>query len=260
MADRLLPGWTTGFYVVGSAALGEYVPGRSDLDFVATVTARLDRSGFARLRLLHILAGSEAAIRSKRQGGSLISSTPNGLFLTEADIGRPVTSIRPVASHVGYRFAKGHAFDLNPVTWKVLAESGITIRGPEPSSLGLNTEPELLKSWNLKNLHDYWLPWAKSISQRVPVSSTRLRYGLAWMVGWGTLGAPRLHYTIATGDVIGKRTAGQYALDTFDKEWRSVIQLGLDWWHDNLTAPVTTADVRRAGYFVQTVVESAGAL
>jgi hypothetical protein len=36
-ADRLLPDWVTGYHVVGSAALGEYVPGRSDLDFVAIV-------------------------------------------------------------------------------------------------------------------------------------------------------------------------------------------------------------------------------
>jgi hypothetical protein len=33
--DRALPGWVEGFYVVGSACLGAFRPGCSDVDFVA---------------------------------------------------------------------------------------------------------------------------------------------------------------------------------------------------------------------------------
>ena len=40
LADRLLPGMITGFYVTGSVALGAYRPGRSDIDFVAVLKVR----------------------------------------------------------------------------------------------------------------------------------------------------------------------------------------------------------------------------
>ena len=33
----------------------------------------------------------------------------------------------------------------------------------------------------------------------------------------------RLHHTIATGDVISKEAAGEYALDVFDARWHPVI-------------------------------------
>ncbi len=39
--DLAVPGTIEGFYVVGSAALGAFRPGRSDVDFVAVVRDRL---------------------------------------------------------------------------------------------------------------------------------------------------------------------------------------------------------------------------
>ncbi len=39
---------------------------------------------------------------------------------------------------------------------------------------------------------------------------------MAWPVAaWGVLGPPRLHRTIATGDVISRDDAGEYAPDVF---------------------------------------------
>jgi predicted nucleotidyltransferase len=261
VADRLLPGWVTGFYVIGSAALGEYVPGRSDLDFVAVVSAPLTRTRHARLRLVHAIAATRAGRVSKARGGSWTGETPNGVFVLESEVDRPVSEIRPLASHTGYRFARNRAFDVNPVTWKVLAERGLAVRGPEPSELRLDPEPAILRQWNLDNLAGYWRSWGKAMSRgRSKLSSQALRYSPAWAVGWGTLGAPRLHCTIATGEVIGKRGAGEYALRTFDEEWHSVIRLGLSWWERDRHTAVTAADLRRAGEFVLCVNDAARAL
>ena len=255
IADRLLPGRISAFYVVGSAALGEYVPGRSDVDFVAVVPYPLGSRDMLRLRALHLAAGASAWFRT-RTGG-----TPNGVFVLEADIRLPVSQIRPVASHTGYRFEAGEAFDVNPVVWKVLEQRGLTIRGPAPGTLGLDPEPHSLTMWNLRNLNRYWRPWGEAVRRgHLKRSISGLRYGDAWAVGWGTLGAPRLHYTITTGEVIGKRSAGEYALTTFDPHWHDVIKQGISWWDRDLRAPVTAADARRAGEFVVTVVGSANAL
>lgn len=37
------------------------------------------------------------------------------------------------------------------------------------------------------------------------------------------LGAPRLHHTMATGEVISKEAAGEYALDVFPQRWHPLI-------------------------------------
>ena len=48
--DHALPDRVEGFYLVGSAALQAFQPGRSDIDFVAVTTGRLDESELHRLR------------------------------------------------------------------------------------------------------------------------------------------------------------------------------------------------------------------
>jgi hypothetical protein len=252
VADRLLPGWITDFYVVGSASLGEYVPNRSDVDFVAVVADTASRAQLARLRVVHVAAGLAAAARSRATGG-----TPNGVFVSSRDVSLPVTEIRPVASHTGLTFEVGTGFDVNPVIWKQLSTRAIRVRGREPADLNLNPQPELLGAWNLANLQSYWLPLGhKMASGRTKRTVSGFRYGYGWAVSWATLGPARLHCTIATGDVIGKRSAGEYALDTFDSQWHPVIQLGLNWWRDD--APTGRADdARRAGQFALHVVEDA---
>lgn len=251
-ADRLLPGWITDFYVVGSGALGEYVPRRSDLDFVAVVDGAITPRRLIRPRLLHIAGGIQGIVQS-RTGG-----TPNGVFVTRDDVSAPVTAIRPVASHTAQRFAVGKAFDVNPVVWKVLAERGIRIRGRNPGELGLDWQPEVFRQWNLDNLEAHWRPLGRRMARgELKKTWSGLRYGYAWGVGWCTLGAPRLHCSVATGHVVGKRTAGQYALDTFGSEWHPIIELGLRWWHRALTEPVRPDHARRAGEFVEVVADSA---
>lgn len=261
LADRLLPGWITGFYVVGSAALGEYVPRRSDVDFIATVASDPPALEIPRVKSLHVLGAARASVQSKRRGAAFGAGTPNGAFVRDSDVRLPVTAITPVASHVGHSFRRGAGFDVNPVMWKVLSEKGLAVRGTDPSNLGLDCQPDVLTQWNLDNLNSYWRRWAETVRRgRLRSSFSGLRYGAAWAVGWGALGPPRLHYTITTGDVIGKRTAGEYALDTFDNEWHDIIRLGLGWWHRDLPDGVTPDDVRRTGEFVLAVIESAEAV
>jgi hypothetical protein len=199
---------------VGSAALGAFRPGRSDVDLVAVLDGDVD---VRRLRALHLRSGvSEAAGALARRHGPL-TGTRNVVFVRRDDLRRPVTEIVPVASHVGHHFTAGRAFDVNPVTWKVLSERGIPVRGPAPADLGLDAQPRLLRSWNLANLESYWRPWAESRRRR---SAVRRRWGIAW----GTLGPPRLHHTVATGEVVAKEAAGVYALDTFDSRWHPLIR------------------------------------
>jgi len=139
-----------------------------------------------------------------------------------------VSQIRAVASHIGHQFSTGRVgSDISPVAWKVLAEQGIAARGREPSTLGLDPQPELLRQWNLGNLEAYWRPWAVATAAS---PRSRLARRPRWSTAWGVLGPPRLHYTIATGGVISKEAAGEYALDVFPPRWHPLIGEALAYW------------------------------
>lgn len=168
--------------VSGSVALDAYRPGRSDVDFVAVVDRDLSPPELRRLRLQHARSALHTGAAAIRRRQSPLTGTCNGIFIRAGDLAAPVSEIAPVASHVGDRFRTGTAgSDLSPVARKVLAERGIPIRGPEPSSLPLDPQPDLLRSWNLQNLDGYWRPWA-SAAQRSPQAKFRARprYWTAW--------------------------------------------------------------------------------
>ena len=256
--DRLLPGRVLGLYLVGSAALGAYRPGYSDLDVVAVTDGPFGPDDLRRLRLVHVAAGAGSVARALARGRLRIPGTVNAVYVAAGDLSRPVTTIVPVASHVGHEFHPGRGFDVNPVMWSVLASRGVAVRGPGPASLGLDPEPGALRDWNLANLEGYWSSWAAGVLARPRAR----RLGARWLVSWGVLGAPRLHCTIATGEVVSKEAAGEYALATFDDRWRPVIEEGLAYRTGRPSPehfPSLTARAHEAGRFVQEVVADARA-
>jgi hypothetical protein len=171
-----------------------------------------------------------------------------------------VSEITSVASHTGHAFSIGKAgSDVSPVAWKVLAERGVAVRGADPAALSLDPQPALLRSWNVGNLHSYWAPWAMTAPKSpLPWFGLRPR----WSTAWGALGAPRLHHTIATGEVISKEAAGEYALDVFGARWHPLVAEALAYWRmepDRLHR--SSADrARLTTEFVLEVVQAAGGL
>jgi hypothetical protein len=254
--DRLLSGAVVGLYLVGSVALGSYRRRRSDLDFVGVLDSAVDRQCVGRLRIADAQSGLVTGSRALAEGRSPLTGTLNGIFISESDLAMPVTQIRPVSSQVGTEFKNGQAgSDLSPVVWKVLSEKGIPIRGPQPAALNLDPEPERLRSWTAGNLDAYWRPWA----ERVTHSSQR-RFALRprYWTAWGVLGAPRLHCTIATGEVISKEAAGEYALSEFAPQWQPLIEEALGYWREEPEHHLSLSAGQRArmtAEFVSVVVE-----
>ena len=261
LVDDLLPGRVEGFYVVGSAALGAFDADHSDVDFIAVLDRPLGRDEVRKLRVAHRRSAGVSVLRNVARGRLAIPETCNGAYVCLDDLTRPVSKIVPVASHTGVKFFSGQGFDVNPVMWQVLATRGVALRGPAPDTLGLDTEPELLRSWNLANLESYWRSWAES-----GLRSRRLQPALQstrWAVAWGVLGAPRLHRTIASGDIISKEQAGAYALATFGARWHPIIEEGLAFRRSQpVVAAAGNASLRRrrAAEFVLEVVRSAADL
>jgi len=260
VADRVLPRRIVGFYLVGSTALGAYRDGRSDIDFVAVLDRRLTDRELRRIRLAQLASNLRTGPRALAHGHVAMPGTVNGVYVAQDDLPLPVTTIRPVASHVAGSFHKGSAFDVNPVVWKELSERGVVLRGAPAEDLHLDPEPARLRAWNMDNLTRYWRTWAEAAVQGLRANSPWVSTG--WVVAWGVLGAPRLHHTIATGEIISKEAAGEYAFDTFDHRWHALIRDALCFQRCEPSRPSgsRTERIARAGEFVIEVIRSAETL
>ena len=248
--DLAIPGAIQGFYVVGSAALGAFRPGRSDVDFVAVVGDRLGPAELSCLRWVQRRLYAVDVTRAFLRLPWRWPLTCNGVFVRWADLGRsPLTAV-PIASHSAWRFAVGAGFDVNPVTWRVLAERGIAVRGPAPDRLDIHHDEAELRRWCLQNLDCYWRRWANSILGR---GRDAARASLLHGVVSGVLSAPRLHCTVLNGDIISKEEAGEYAMAAFGDRWRPTIAEAVAYWRGELTAGPFRPAGRR---FVLEVVES----
>jgi Domain of unknown function (DUF4111) len=155
----------------------------------------------------------------------------NGVYLRASDLAKSPLEVIALAGYVSGRFriAPRRGFDVNPVTWHTLARHGIAVRGPEPQRLRIHTDPAELRTWTAGNLNDYWRRWVERV--RRPGLNRPTLLGRRFITG-GVLGAPRLHYTITTGEVTTKEAAGRYALETFEPRWHALIEDALAYWRD----------------------------
>jgi hypothetical protein len=255
IADRLLPGRIVGFYLVGSVALRAFRPGHSDIDFVAVVDGDLDGRELRRLRAVHVASGVCTATPALARGRLALPGTCNGVYVRAGDLARPVSTIVPLASHTGAQLSVGRGFDVNPVQWATFAARGVAVRGAEPATLGLDPQPELLRQWTRDNLASYWVPWAEATRRR---PSLAFRATPRWATAWGALGAPRMHRTIASGEVISKEAAGEYAREQFDPRWHPVVDEALAYWRDEPADPQFRAVAVRSRATAEFVLEVAG--
>ncbi|MGW4475288.1 nucleotidyltransferase domain-containing protein [Nonomuraea sp. NPDC004354] len=211
LADRHAPGLVEGLYLQGSAALGDFTPGVSDVDFVAVIPEGADVEP---LREVHA--------RLKERGRS---PHFDGLYVTWDDLRRDPeqTPARPGVH--AWRFEAESRFERHLVTWHVLAQSGVTVRGPAVAEVGVHTDWDLLARRTRENLAGYWTRWAEKSSR------TTSLWGLAALVpaqtSWGALGVTRLHHTLAAGEVTSKTAAGEYALRLFDERWHRIVREAL---------------------------------
>jgi Aminoglycoside adenylyltransferase, C-terminal domain len=192
LADAEAPGLIEGLYLTGSAVLDDFRPNTSDIDFVAVTTTPLDKTAIAAL--------AKARVRLRKR----FPRTPcDELYVTWDEL-------KHEAASAG-----------NAVAWQTLAHYGIACRGPHPADLGIKTDARALVRWTLDNLNTYWRPLLNHASYFLsPRSWIALTgYGAVWIV----LGISRLHYTLATGDIISKEGAGLYALRTFPEKWHRVV-------------------------------------
>jgi hypothetical protein len=210
--DALAPGLVEGFYLEGSAALGDFQPHTSDIDFVAVTADRPDATALAALTEVH------AKLRNRRR------PFLDGVYVTWADLplGGTDATRRP-RSHEGRFNADGSP--PNPITWHTLARYGVPCRGPQPAELEIGTDPDLLTRWTNGNLDQYW---RSRLDRTTRLASLPGLVSLSdFDTAWTVPGVTRLHYTLATSNITSKQGACHYALTTFPPEWHRIVKEAL---------------------------------
>ncbi|GII97172.1 nucleotidyltransferase domain-containing protein [Sinosporangium siamense] len=211
LADRYLPGVVEGLYLQGSIALGDYRQGKSDIDFVAVVSELPDPQ---LLRKVH------AELKARHAKPYF-----DGLYVTWDDLRRdPEQS--PAGPSVGMRrFREASRDERHLVTWHVLAQGGVAVRGPAIDELGVYTDWDTLERRTRENLEGYWTRWVERSSSLASVWGVSVLSG--YLTTWGALGVTRLLHTLAVGEVTSKSAAGDYALKVFDERWHRIVREAL---------------------------------
>ncbi|MFE9654572.1 aminoglycoside adenylyltransferase domain-containing protein [Micromonospora sp. NPDC006431] len=239
--DRAMPGYVRGLYVVGSAALGAWQSGTSDVDAVIMTSQPAGGDDLAQLAAIH----------------ADMPRSPHfdGVYLEPALAQSWPADRRAVPFVVNGEFKTGKPCgELTPVLWLTLQRYGIPVRGPTVDELGVRVDPEQLRRYNLDNLREYW----QSIVAAFPAELAGVAPDAvvdAGIVAWFVLGPARLHYTLAHGDIISKAAAGNYLAQLLpeyaDLAYRTVR------WRAGEAEQFTATDLVTAGDSVNAVADDA---
>jgi hypothetical protein len=226
LLDSALPGLVEGVYLTGSAALGDWHSGRSDLDILVTTAGHLDDNALDALAKLH------AATQHPPY--------TDALYVPSAQVGRRQPSdFTGFPSAVEGQFRRaGH--NPPPIVWAILDRHGITISGPKAAELSAGPNPQWLREWNLHNLRTYWHEWAAHargrLAERMPDAPLP-----AAVVAHSLLGPGRLHYTIATGGIVSKTNSADYTARHFP-DYSPLLAQAKAWRLGDDTITFTVAD------------------
>jgi len=208
LIDKALPGQVIGFYLTGSVPLGDYRPGRSDIDGVAVVSGPVDSS---------VLRGVHEQLP--------LAPAFDVTYVTSADLAVAPDNSKPLVFTQDGLFREVPAGGpVSPVLWSELARQSIAVR--TAPDLVVHDDQEALEAFTRENLTTYW------VSQ-----FDQLESGAAgkpddevvpdWVLPWVMLGVPRLHALLATGNIISKTAAGLHALVAFP-QWAPLLNRCLD--------------------------------
>ncbi len=205
--DAAAPALVTGLYLRGGLAFGEWVPGQSDVDFVATLARRPGRAD------LDVLAASHAAVREEHPEVPF-----DGAHLLASDLAADPEQCPDVPCVLHAHFDEAARYDLSPVLWHELARSGVTVRGPAIGELGVWTSAERLVAFTRGNLDTYWRTNAEALAAVPSEGETE------WACCWCVLGVARLHHLLVTGEMTTKSGAGRWGLGHYPARFHRVLR------------------------------------
>jgi hypothetical protein len=210
LMEQQLPGLLVGFYLHGSIALGAFNPRSSDIDAIAVVNRRCTATDIDALKALH------QTIQTKYPRPFL-----EVIYLQVSDLGKEADQVEPFPyAHDGDFEPRGH-FEINSVTWWLLKNRGITLRGTPAADLNFSVDWDRLIANMRINLNSYWASYTHNPRYIAMLFSD-------YSVQWAVTGVLRQYYSFREHNITSKEGAGLYALDHVPERWHRLIQEALN--------------------------------
>ncbi|WP_243652919.1 nucleotidyltransferase domain-containing protein [Tumebacillus sp. BK434] len=229
-----------GVYLYGSIALGAYEAATSDIDFITVLKREFTSPEREELERLH----------HRLQTAHPLASRMDGMYIALPYLGRLNPDIPAYCfTHAGEFHRAGH-WDINHVTWWLLQHRGITIAGPDASTLPLAVRGDDLHAAMMYNLHSYWprrLQLLEGMEAADPAD-----------IADAVLTLCRIAYTLAHRDILSKPQALQHALDTADEKWHGLLRDTMRIQSGGEVAEFSSADgyAQTAAAFIRAVIDA----
>lgn len=204
-------GLVSGLYLHGGLAFGEWVRGKSDIDFLATLARDPGRDDVAALRAAH------EAVAARGDG----SPSFDGVHVLASDLARHPDECPDRPTVFQHAFESAGRFALSPVPWHELAHHGVTVAGPPVESLAIWTDDAVLRDYTVDNLDTYWRRRAERCA--TDPEAARLPCSCEWVVP----GVARLHHLLVTGEQTAKSRAVRWGLGHYPERFHRVLRESL---------------------------------
>jgi hypothetical protein len=209
---ELVPGFVEAIYVYGSVTLGDYIPGRSDIDFVAISPQRASVQQYRALNRVHRLVQR-----------SFPKASLSGIYVCWDDLGKSKNEIAPFPYCNSDQMHRAGFFELNEVTWWQLKHKSIRLLGKCDERFQFGVSADRLKKSVSLNIRNYWKPWVDARSSYLSYERW-LMACFPRLVEWGVLTLSRQYYTLVTGDVTSKTNGGIFCLRKLTKKYDRFLQ------------------------------------
>jgi predicted nucleotidyltransferase len=209
VVDELAPRRLAALYLYGSAALGDFVEGVSDVDLIAVLNREVGGEDVRTLALVHRTIAKE-----------FLRCPMEVSYLQWRDLGCSKEAIPAYPCYHGGRMHRATHHDISPVTWWMLKHHSAVIFGPGHEPLPFEITWGEVRAYMVTNLDTYWAAWMNSPRGRAYLLTDS-------GVQWAVLGICRLLYGLREGGVISKSQAGRYALTEVSERWASLIEEAL---------------------------------
>lgn len=209
--SALPDGLLTGLYLRGGIGFGEWIEGKSDVDFLAVLADRPGSAEAEALRHAHDIV-------RKRHGDRPFFDGPH---VTAADLVAPPDLCPDVPAVLMHEFREASRNEVHPAAWHELARHGLVVTGPSIESLGIWTDDAVLRAFTIGNLDTYWGGHAEACTADPGAAS--VPFACEWVVP----GVARLHHLLVTGQQTAKSLAVRWGLGYYPERFHRVLRESL---------------------------------
>jgi predicted nucleotidyltransferase len=199
-----------GIYLTGSAVLGDWHYGKSDIDLTVIVNNPISNENAATLK------NQMKRLESKYQNIKLEIQ-----YIPIPILGKYKEDVEPILAYHDKRHSISY-FNFNSVTWYSLKEYGVAIFGKPVDELNLKTTKDELSSYVYENVNSYWAMWAASAAKVLSLKG--ILSFTDWAVEWCVCGISRMYYTLQEKDITSKRGAVEYMMDKVPQKYQQILK------------------------------------